>query len=830
MNLKNIITVLKRELGGYFNSAVAYVYLIAFIAINNALFMTQFFLVGRADMDSFFVLLPYVLLIFIPAITMRLWAEDRKENTFELLLTFPMKPVELVLGKFLASLTFYIISLVSTFGLPLILFISGSPDVGTIISGYLGVLMLGALFMSMGIFISGLTKEQVIAFVITSLSCFLILLLGMDFLASFFDGWLPGLGSFMKNYVGAIGHLASFSRGVIDVKDFLYFVTATFVFLLLNGFYFEGRLRPKANIVFGSVVAICLAGLILFNWLVHDLPLGRFDITENKIYTVSGASKKILAGLKAPVQVNFYITPADKMPTAIKTLEQEIVGKLDELRIASKNKLNFKVFYIEAAKLLEAQQQNAQGRATPSNSLEQTLQEKGIVPFQVESIDKDALGVRLVYSAITISYLDKNEEVIQSVLPQNIPDLEYLLLSRIVKLTTEKKPKIALFSPIQGAQLSPEIIKALVSMGKPVPSSQYIDVFQSLESLIKNNGYEYERISLSKESPIPEGVGTLLILDPESLNDRQLYEINKFLYQGGSVLIAAEGYDYSFQMVAGKGLDIFPRKLDLSINRLIQQWGVSINDLMLMDEDCQIINISSNQNMGPFTVTTPIKIPNQILVRQQLFNNKAAVMNRLSALFYLWGSSLNISDEAIKSANLKKTLLFTSSPRSWLVPYENGMIKGESFEFPKTGSPGKFPLGVILQGQFSDTFNGATIADSTQAGGVVQKAELLVNPKPGKLVIIGCSKMFSDQVIGSGSGNLGLFANIVDSFSISDDLIQIRSKSVFDRSIKKLTDSQKVLYRFIAVAAIPIIWVIYAYIRLLLRRKEKQFYLAARSQ
>jgi ABC-type uncharacterized transport system involved in gliding motility auxiliary subunit len=813
MNLKNIITVLLRELGGYFNSAVAYVYLIAFIAINNGLFMTQFFLAERADMSAFFGFLPYVLLIFIPVITMRLWAEDRKENTFELLLTFPMKPAELVLGKFLASLTFYIISLVSTFGLPLILFISGSPDAGAIISGYLGALMLGALFMAMGIFISGLTKEQIIAFVITSLSCFLILLMGMDFLATFLDGWLPGLGSFMKNYIGAPNHLAGFSRGVIDVKDILYFIMTSFVFLLLNGFYLEGRLRPKANIVFGTAVAVCLVGVILFNWLVHDLSLGRFDITQNKIYTVSDASKKILSGLKAPVQVNFYITPADKMPTGIKTLEQEISGKLDELRIASKNKLNYKVFYIEAAKLIEAQQQNAKGKQTAANSLEQTLQEKGIVPFQVESIDRDALGVRLVYSAITISYLDKNEEIIQRVLPQNIPDLEYLLLSRIVKLTTVNRPKVALFSPAQGGQLSPEIIKALVSMGKQVPQTQYVDVFQSLESLVRNNGYEYERIRLNKENPISEGTGTLLILDPESLDDAQLYEINKFLCQGGSVLIAAEGFDYSFQMVPGKGLDIFSRKLDLSINKLIQKWGVSVNDKMLMDEDCQIINVSSNQNMGPFTITTPVKIPNQIVVRQQSFNNKAAIMNRLSALFYLWGSSLDVSDEIIKSASLKKTLLFASSSRSWLVPYDNGTIKSESLEFPKAGSPGKFPLAVILEGQFSDTFKTGPIA----------------NLKPGKLVIIGCSKMFSDQLIG-GPGNLGLFANIVDSFSIGDALIQIRSKSILDRNIKKLTDSQKLWFRFIAVAAIPLIWAIYAYIRLLMRRKEKQFYLAARHQ
>ncbi|MCX5696007.1 MAG: Gldg family protein [Candidatus Omnitrophica bacterium] len=798
MNIKNIVTVLKRELGGYFNSAVAYVYLIAFIAINNGLFMTQFFLVGRADMDPFFWALPYVLLLFIPVITMRLWAEDRKENTFELLLTFPMQPAELVLGKFLAALVFYIISLASTFSVPLVLFICGSPDAGRIIASYTGALMLGALFMSIGIFISGLTKEQIIAFVLTTLSCFFILLLGMDFLATFFDGWIPGLGSFMKNYIGASGHGASFNRGIIDIKDLLYFIVMSFIFLLLNGLSFEGRLRPRAKFVFGSAVAVCLVGAILFNWLIKDLSLGRFDITENKIYTVSDASRRILSNLKAPVQIKVYITPVEKMPTAIKTLEQVITGKLDELRIASKNKLNFKVVYIEAAKLIEAnQQQNVPGAPATANSLEKSLQAKGIVPFQVESIDKDALGVRLVYSAISINYLDKNEEILPRVLPQSIPDLEYMLLSRIVKLTLEKRPKIALFSPL---------------------SAQGRDEYQSLSSLIVNNGYNLERTALTKESAIPEGTVTLLVINPGALNDRQLYEINKFLYQGGSALIAAQGFDYSFQMIPTQGLDATPIKLNLDINRLIQKWGVSINDKMLMDEDNQVISVSSDQNVGPFALAIPVKLPNQIFVRQQLFDNKAAVMNRLSALFYLWGSSLDLSDPVIKQADFKKTLLFTSSPKSWQMPFEGGPLKGSSLVYPKTGSAGRFPLGVILQGQFNKAIEPAG----------EDKTEALNNPQPGKLVVIGCAKMFSDQLIVNSPGNLSLFANIVDSFALGDDLIQIRSKSILSRNIKKLTDSQIAWYRFIALVSIPLLWAVYAYIRLLLRRKEKQAYLSTR--
>ena len=141
--------------------------------------------------------------------------------------------------------------------------------------------------------------------------------------------------------------------------------------------------------------------------------------------------------------------------------------------------------------------------------------------------------------------------------------------------------------------------------------------------------------------------------------------------------------------------------------------------------------------------------------------------------------------------------------------------------FPKTGSSGRFPLGVMLQGQFNDAFAGVKIPEWPDS---TEKTQTLAKPKPGKLIVLGCAKMFSDQLI-STPGNLGLFANIVDSFTVGDELIQIRSKAFANRNIKKLTDTQKVWFRFIAVGLLPLAWAIYAYIRLLLRRKEKKLYL-----
>lgn len=835
--MKNIFTILKRELSAYFNSAIAYIYLIVFIVINNSLFMARFFLDGKANMNAYFNILPMVLLVFIPVITMRLWAEDKKENTFEMLMTFPMRPIELVLGKFFASLIFYLLSLLSTITIPVILYMSGNPDLGAIIGGYAGALLQGMLFLSIGGFISGLTKEQIVAFVLTALSCFVIFFVGTDFMASFINNWVPGLGVFMKDYPGAAAHLISFDKGVIDLKDIVYFAAMSAVFLILNGFLFEGRLRPKAKVVFSLAVLICFAGAVVFNWLVHDLPFGRFDITENKIYTTSEASKKILKDLKVPVSVNLYITPLEKMPMAFKTLEPEITGKLDELRIISNNKLNFKVFHIEASRLLEQNQDAAAGNAQKEDSLEKTLQDKGIMPFQVQSVDKDEVGVKLIYSAITVAYKEKNEEILPRIFPQNIPDLEYILFSRIIKLTSEKKPKIVLFSPLRAKDIDFEMSRLLSNMGQP--NAQYEDEYKSIVPLIIGNGYDAVRIALSKDDSSLEGANTLMVINPGDLNDRQLYEINKFLYQGGSVLIAAQGFEYSFQSISPSGLEIHPQKLNLGINKLIQKWGIKINEDILMDENNQIIEVTTGQRVGPFAVSMPVKVPNQIIIPSENMNKNMPFVSRLPALFYFWGSALDAAEDILKQANLKKTVMFSSGDKSWKLPYSGGALKKEDLTFPKSGSESKFTLGLMLEGQFSDTFIEQGIpawpVKEAQLGAPPQntiasagkKESTMLNPKPGKLIVLGCSKMFYDQLLSSSSGNLNFFANIVDGLTLGNNIIQIRSKSYVSRELKKITDIQKAAYKFTAILLAPILLAVFAFIRIFIRKKEKQFYLQA---
>ncbi|MCI0597198.1 MAG: Gldg family protein, partial [candidate division Zixibacteria bacterium] len=324
-------TILRRELAAYFNSAIAYIFIIVFILFTGGLYMTQFFVIGRADMRPFFLTLPFVLAVFLPAVTMRLWAEEKRGNTLELLLTFPMATHELVLGKFFAGLIFYLTALGCTLPVPLMLGVLGDPDGGAVFGGYFGSFLIGAFFLAAGIFISGLCRDQIVAFILSLIVCFSLHLLGTEFFASSTDGWLPGFGSFLRFHLGSAARFDAFAKGVIDNRDILYFLAGTSLFLVLNGFWLEGRMRPGARRIFTTASLVSAGIFLAANWLFAGIPLGRFDLTEGRIYTVSPASKDILRRLKAPVIAKYYVSPLDKMPTGMKTLEQDVVDKLDEL-------------------------------------------------------------------------------------------------------------------------------------------------------------------------------------------------------------------------------------------------------------------------------------------------------------------------------------------------------------------------------------------------------------------------------------------------------------------------------------------------------------------
>ena len=217
--------VFKRELKGYFATPVAYVFLVIFLfAAGYLTFQKGFYQMRQADMSIFFKNLPLLFAFMAPAVAMRLWAEERKSGSVELLFTLPITVTQAVIGKFLAAWTFLAIGLLLTFPVPLTVCYLGDPDIGLIITGYIGSLLMAGGFLAIGSFFSALSKNQVISVILAVVACFVLIYAGMPTTLNYLAGTLP---AGMLNVVESLSfqtHFDSILKGVIQFKDIAYFI------------------------------------------------------------------------------------------------------------------------------------------------------------------------------------------------------------------------------------------------------------------------------------------------------------------------------------------------------------------------------------------------------------------------------------------------------------------------------------------------------------------------------------------------------------------------------------------------------------------------------
>lgn len=235
IELSNILTIFRRELRSYFNSAVAYVVIIVFLAIIGWFFINNLFLANVASLRLVFELVPLVFLFFVPAITMRLLAEERKSGTLELLTTKPVRDAEIVLGKFLAAWSLLAAALLPTLVYFFTLLSIGKIDAGPVLTGYLGLLLMGAVYISLGVFASSITENQIIAFIVGFLLVFALFMMDKILL------WVPEGLTTTFEFLGVDYHFSNIARGVIDSRNLIYFFSMSGFSLLLATVSLERR-------------------------------------------------------------------------------------------------------------------------------------------------------------------------------------------------------------------------------------------------------------------------------------------------------------------------------------------------------------------------------------------------------------------------------------------------------------------------------------------------------------------------------------------------------------------------------------------------------------
>jgi ABC-2 type transport system permease protein len=219
MSFANIKYIFLKELRSFFNSAVAYIVLVVFLVILGWFFTSNVFIMNVSSLRIVFEITPFLLLFFAPAITMRLISEEKKAGTLELLMTKPVREYEIIIGKFLAAWALYLVALIPTLAFYLTVGILGSLDVGTVLGGYLGLILVGAVFISVSVFGSSTTENQVVAFIVSFLIVFILFML--DKVVSY----APGVLASTLEFLSIDYHFSNISRGVIDSRDILYYLS-----------------------------------------------------------------------------------------------------------------------------------------------------------------------------------------------------------------------------------------------------------------------------------------------------------------------------------------------------------------------------------------------------------------------------------------------------------------------------------------------------------------------------------------------------------------------------------------------------------------------------
>ncbi len=560
-----------------------------------------------------------------------------------------------------------------------------------------------------------------------------------------------------------------------------------------------------------AAAAVLLTAIVFFLISIFGNMTGaRVDMTSDRLFTMSPAARTILQGLQVPVQVKLYITPADKMPTQLRNLERDVTEQMRNFEAVADGMLEFAVF-------------NPQD----DEEMQQSLMAKGIQPFQVQSIEKDEMGIKLIWSAMTIAYKDKPEEVLPRVLPQNLAALEQDIIGPVHRLTRERAPKVAVYAPLE--QVDEQLAMMYLQQGMQPP--QPTDRFTRLAELLGQGHYEAVRIELTERSPVPDDADALIVMGTATLDERQVYEINRTLRGGTPVIMAVQAHQYNYSPAQGGGWSISGVDIETGLEPMLDGFGLTVSEDHFMDASMEVIDLPREVNLGGLRMQTrePVRVPIQIKVTETQMNQDSDLVNRIGSLFYLWGTPIETDPEKLDAHGLDATTLVRSSDDCWQADWSAGPVPGSMLNPSGKTMLGAQPLAVLVEGVFPDTWEGRavpawpaaadTTADPLAAGPDAEP----VTPQPGSLLLVGGAKMFDDNIL-AVPGNALLLLNAVDYLAGSHEVLSIRSKTLTQRVIKPVAPNAKRVWHMFVVAFVPALIAVFGIARAAARRKAAARY------
>lgn len=528
--MNRIWTIARRELKALFDHPTGYVLLVVFLAVNAFLFFRQAYFQGSASLRPMMDFLPWILLFFVPAVTMRALAEDTRSGQVEVLLAQPVTELELLLGKYAGALLFLWIALAVTLPIPIALSTAADLPWGPIVAQYSGAALLLAGLAGVGVWASSLTRSQITAFITGVAVMFVLVLVGLDPLLV---GLPPALGTIAAR-LGVLSHFDSIGRGVVDLRDVVYFVSLAGIFLALGYAALLGRKLSPAG---GALRRLRLGTGLLVTLLVVTNLLGsyingRLDLTPGHSYTLSPATRQLVGHL--PDIVTITVFASKELPTEAALMKRDVDDLLHDLRAAGHGKI----------RVVERDPSSDPAAKRDARNL-------GVTPVQFNVVGQSELQVKQGYLGLAVQYAGGSETI---PFIQQTNDLEYRLASSIHTLTRTKKPVV-------------DLLADGMTPGMRLSTLQ--------EQLAKS--YDVRTITLGDTTQPAADVSLLVLLgSPDSLTAAQTERFQRFFDRGGSALVLASGMRLSPELPVA-----VPRPV--AWNRFLKPFGLTIKPDMAYD-------------------------------------------------------------------------------------------------------------------------------------------------------------------------------------------------------------------------------------------------------
>jgi ABC-2 type transport system permease protein len=663
---------------------------------------------GYATLEGLFLLAPWVYLFLVPAITMRLFADEKRSGTIEVLLTHPISNFKIVMAKFLAGLMLVVFSLIPTLLYFLSVYLLGNPvgsiDIGATWGSFIGLFFLAAIYVAIGVFASSLTDSQIVSFIL-AMSLSFIFYMGLDFIAS---SGVPFLLEQLLSFFSINNHYQSISRGVIDMRDMIYFVGMALAFLFATAVFLRiGNWKLRKT-------RINLAGFFFVTFAVFFVStnfLFRADLTADKRYSLSDISKDIVSDINEIIEIEFFLD--GELEPGLQKLQTEVFEKIAVMNVYAPKPIRLKVTDPYRFSSVEKR-----------NEFQSRLIEKGVKPISFNRKTDEGVSTRYIFPGaiihsggkeIAVNFLKNNPDFSYEMnFNHSVESVEFELINSFQKILRENRATMAF---LQGHG----------------EFNQYevMDFTMALQSDFEVLRVNTEELELKKGE-----IDILIIAGPnETFPEKDKYIIDQYIMQGGNTVWLIDPVQVSLDSLSN-GYQTFAFPRSLNIEDQLFKYGVRLNYELLQDVDCARIKVNTapqgNQpqwNLYPWYYS-PLLTPadNHVLSRN------------LNRLFTEFVSSL---DTVSGSKSLSKSVILSTSPYARAVQSPSS-VSLENIKNPPARelfNQSFIPVGVLIEGVFTSVFENRMIDDFG-----MNTTEFQPKSKPAKMVIIADAGLVSNRV------------------------------------------------------------------------------------